>query len=47
MKFEIVTFFRTFFAAADYGIVRRAREAGSVEIVIHDVRAFTTDRTRR
>jgi tRNA (guanine37-N1)-methyltransferase len=45
MKFEIVTIFPDFFRGPlDYGIVRRAREAGSVEIVIHDLRAFTTDR---
>src|SRR6202041_2790482 len=30
----------------DYGIVRRARETGLVDIGIHDLRAFTKDRHR-
>jgi tRNA (guanine37-N1)-methyltransferase len=45
MKFEIVTIFPDFFRGTlDYGIVRRAREAALIEILIHDLRAFTTDR---
>jgi len=45
MKFEIVTIFPDFFRGPlDYGIVRRAREAAFIEILIHDLRAFTTDR---
>jgi tRNA (guanine37-N1)-methyltransferase len=45
MKFEIVTIFPDFFSGPlDYGIVRRAREAAFIEIKIHDLRAFTTDR---
>jgi tRNA (guanine37-N1)-methyltransferase len=45
MKFEIVTIFPDFFRGPlDYGIVRRAREAALIEILIHDLRAFTTDR---
>jgi tRNA (guanine37-N1)-methyltransferase len=45
MKFEIVTIFPDFFSGPlDYGIVRRAREAAIIEIKIHDLRAFTTDR---
>jgi tRNA (guanine37-N1)-methyltransferase len=47
MKFEIVTIFPDFFRGPlDYGIVRRAREAGLIEIEIHDLRAFTHDRHR-
>src|SRR6516164_9026631 len=47
MKFEILTIFPHFFRGPlDYGIVRRAREAGLIEIVIHDLRAFTHDRHR-
>ena len=47
MKFEIVTIFPDFFRGPlDYGIVRRAREAGLIEIAIHDLRAFTHDRHR-
>ncbi|HEU4416320.1 MAG TPA: tRNA (guanosine(37)-N1)-methyltransferase TrmD [Candidatus Angelobacter sp.] len=45
MKFEIVTIFPDFFRGPlDYGIVRRAREAGLIEILLHDLRAFTNDR---
>lgn len=45
MKFEIVTIFPDFFRGPlDYGIVRRAREAGLIEILTHDLRVFTTDR---
>jgi len=47
MKFEITTIFPDFFRGPlDYGIVRRAREAGLIEICIHDLRAFTRDRHR-
>src|SRR5262249_55584398 len=45
MKFEIVTIFPDFFRGPlDYGFVRRAREGGLIEIRVHDLRAFTTDR---
>ncbi len=45
MKFEIVTIFPDFFRGPlDYGIVRRAREAGIIEIGIRDLRAFAHDR---
>lgn len=45
MKFDIITIFPDFFGAVfDYGIVRRAREAGLVEIVAHDLRRWTHDR---
>ena len=47
MKFEILTIFPDFFRGPlDYGIVRRAREAGLIEIGIYDLRAFTHDRHR-
>jgi tRNA (guanine37-N1)-methyltransferase len=47
MKFEILTIFPDFFRGPlDYGIVRRAREAGLIEILMHDLRAFTHDRHR-
>src|SRR5882757_77555 len=45
MKFHIVTIFPDFFhGPLDYGIVRRAREAGLIDIRIHDLRAFTHDK---
>jgi len=47
MKFEILTIFPDFFRGPlDYGMVRRAREAGLIEIAIHDLRAFAHDRHR-
>jgi len=45
MRFDIVTIFPEFFAGPlDYGIVRRAREAGIAEVRVHDLRQFTHDR---
>lgn len=45
MQIDIVTIFPDFFRGPlDYGIVRRAREAGLIEILTHDLRVFTTDR---
>ena len=47
MKIDILTIFPDFFRGPlDYGIVRRARETGLVEISIHDLRAFTKDKHR-
>jgi tRNA (guanine37-N1)-methyltransferase len=47
MRFDIITIFPEFFAGPlDYGIVRRAREAGLIEACVHDLRAFTHDRHR-
>jgi tRNA (guanine37-N1)-methyltransferase len=47
MKIDILTIFPDFFRGPlDYGIVRRAREAGLAEIQIHDLRAFAHDRHR-
>jgi len=47
MKFEILTIFPDFFRGPlDYGIVRRARETGLIEILIQDLRGFTHDRHR-
>jgi len=47
MQFDIVTIFPGFFAGPfDYGILKRARAAGLVEIATHDLRSFTHDRHR-
>jgi len=47
MRFDIVTIFPDFFAGPlDYGIVRRARESGLIEVGVHDLRQFTRDRHR-
>jgi tRNA (guanine37-N1)-methyltransferase len=47
MRVDILTIFPDFFRGPlDYGIVRRARETGLVEISIHDLREFTKDKHR-
>jgi tRNA (guanine37-N1)-methyltransferase len=47
MRVDILTIFPDFFRGPlDYGIIRRARETGLVEISIHDLRAFTKDKHR-
>ena len=47
MKFDLVTIFPDFFKGPlDYGIVRRARESGLIDIKVHDLRAFTKDKHR-
>jgi tRNA (guanine37-N1)-methyltransferase len=47
MKIDILTIFPDFFRGPlDYGIIRRAREAGLVTVEVHDLRAFAHDRHR-
>jgi tRNA (guanine37-N1)-methyltransferase len=47
MRFDLVTIFPEFFTGPlDHGILRRAREAGIVEIRVQDLREFTHDRHR-
>jgi len=47
MRIDILTIFPDFFRGPlDYGIVRRAREAGLASIAVHDLRAFAHDRHR-
>jgi tRNA (guanine37-N1)-methyltransferase len=47
MRFDVLTIFPEFFRGPfDYGIVRRARAAGLIDIDIHDLRAFTHDKHR-
>src|SRR3712207_83348 len=47
MKFDIITIFPDYFASVfEFGIVRRARAAGLVEIEAHDLRRWTSDRHR-
>src|SRR6266851_4110127 len=47
MRFDIITIFPEFFTGPfDYGILKRARAAGLVEIATHDLRSFTHDRHR-
>src|SRR5206468_3985078 len=47
MLFDVITIFPTFFSGPfDYGIIRRGRGTGLVEIRVHDLRSFTSDRHR-
>ncbi len=47
MRIDLLTIFPDFFRGPlDYGILRRAREAGLVEVSIHDLREFTRDKHR-
>ena len=47
MRFDLVTIFPEFFdGPLDFGFLRRAREAGLVEVRVHDLREFTHDRHR-
>jgi tRNA (guanine37-N1)-methyltransferase len=44
MRFDLITIFPEFFTGPlDHGILRRAREAGIVEIRVQDLRTFTHD----
>jgi tRNA (guanine37-N1)-methyltransferase len=45
MKFDLISIFPDFFRGPlDFGIVRRAREAGLIEVNVHDLRAHARDR---
>jgi tRNA (guanine37-N1)-methyltransferase len=47
MRFDILTIFPDFFTGPfDYGILKRARATGLVDIAMHDLRGFTHDRHR-
>ena len=45
LRFDIITIFPEFFTEViDCGILRRARNAGLVEVTAHDLRQWTTDK---
>ena len=47
MIFDVITIFPEFFKGPfDFGVIRRGREKGLVEIRVHDLREFTSDRHR-
>jgi tRNA (guanine37-N1)-methyltransferase len=47
MRFDLITIFPEFFTGPlEHGIVRRAQEAGIVEVQVQDLREFTQDRHR-
>ncbi|MFY9557024.1 MAG: tRNA (guanosine(37)-N1)-methyltransferase TrmD [Blastocatellia bacterium] len=48
MRFDIITIFPEIFSGVfDFGIIRRAVEAGLIEFGIHDLRDYTHDRHRQ
>jgi tRNA (guanine37-N1)-methyltransferase len=48
LRFDIITIFPDFFREAfEFGIIRRARQAGLVETKAHDLRDWTSDRHRQ
>jgi tRNA (guanine37-N1)-methyltransferase len=47
MRFDLITIFPEFFTGPlEHGIVRRAREAGLIDVRVQDLRVFTKDRHR-
>lgn len=47
MRFDLITIFPEFFAGPlEHGVVRRAREAGIIDVNVQDLREFTKDRHR-
>ena len=47
MRFDLITIFPEFFHGPfNFGVIRRGREKGLVEIRVHDLRDFTSDRHR-
>src|SRR6476660_9704855 len=45
MKIDVLTIFPEFFGQVfDFGIIRRAKLAGIVDINVHDIREFATDK---
>jgi tRNA (guanine37-N1)-methyltransferase len=45
LAFDVITIFPDFFRGPlDYGIIRRAREAGLIRTSVHDLRVWTHDR---
>lgn len=47
MRIDIVTIFPEAFAPLDLSMLHRARERGLLEVVVWDLRTFTTDRHRQ
>lgn len=48
MRIDILTIFPEFFDGVfDFGIIRRARQSGIVEVEVHDIREFASDKHRK
>jgi len=47
MRFDVITIFPDFFRGPfEFGVIRRGRQGGLIEIQVHDLRDFTSDRHR-
>jgi tRNA (guanine37-N1)-methyltransferase len=46
MRVDVVTIFPEYLAALELSLIGRARQAGLIELVVHDLRDFTHDRHR-
>lgn len=47
MEFDVITIFPEFFRGPfDFGIIRRGKESGAIQIRVHDLRDFTSDKHR-
>ncbi len=46
MRIDVVTIFPDMFRALEWGVLGKAREAGRVDIRVHDLRSWTHDRHR-
>ncbi len=45
MRFDLLTIFPEFFAGPfDFGMIKRARQQGLIEIAVHDLRSYTSDK---
>jgi tRNA (guanine37-N1)-methyltransferase len=45
MRFDLLTIFPEFFTGPfDFGMIKRARQQGLIEIAVHDLRSFTSDK---
>ena len=47
MRIDVLTIFPEFFKGPfDFGIIRRGKQNGLIDIRVHDLRRFTSDRHR-
>ncbi len=46
MRVDVVTIFPEYLAPLELSLVGKAREAGILELAVHDLRDWTTDRHR-
>lgn len=47
MRFDVITIFPGFFAGPlDHGNIRRGRDKGLIDVRVHDLRSYTTDKHR-